>query len=38
MASPEERLALLEQQLTVVTHQLLAMQLQNAELAAAVCQ
>ena len=38
MASPEERLALLGQQLTVVTHQLLVMQLQNAELAAAVCQ
>ena len=38
MASPEERLALLEQRLTVVTHQLLMMQLQNAELAAAVCQ
>ena len=37
MASPEERLALLEQRLTVVTHQLLMMQLQNAELAAAVC-
>ena len=38
MASPEERLALPEQQLTVVTHQLLAMQLQSAQLAAAVCQ
>ena len=38
MASPEERLALLEQRLTVVTHQLLMMQLQNAELAAAVYQ
>ena len=37
MASPEERLALLEQRLAVVTHQLLMMQLQNAELAAAVC-
>ena len=37
MASPEGRLALLEQRLTVVTHQLLMMQLQNAELAAAVC-
>ena len=38
MASPEERLALLEQQLTVMAHQLLAVQLQNAELAAAVYQ
>ena len=36
MASPEERLALLEQQLTVMAHQLLAMQLQTAELAVAV--